>query len=184
MSSVLCPIYALEEHGDSNEHALEDFEAAFKQRKNKLGQDVKYLRAQILHAESTIQKVQDNTNNLRDKKKEFQRKVNAIYNKGIEVLQNKRLTILDQYNICFQRKKSKENARKYNLEVFIKSASDCCNLSEQLINRNSMKSFLNVHRTVETHMQNYFSSPVEGFNWAEIDSEDSEEKISIIIFNC
>ncbi|CAG2244917.1 TRIM46 [Mytilus edulis] len=70
-------------------------------------------------------------------------------------------------------KKVKSSYKKDNLNSFLTSAKECCSLSEQLINRNSKRSFLNVHQTVEAHMKRYLNTPVEKSTCGEKDSEEN-----------
>ncbi|CAC5379844.1 unnamed protein product [Mytilus coruscus] len=172
--SVLCPSCALDDHREISKHALEDIEEAFKKRKKELGIDVESLRTQILRVESIIHKVQKTTGTLQEERDEFHRNVYAIYDRSIKFLEKRRETLLDKYDIAFQRKESKLVTRKDNLGSFLKNASDCCSLSEQLINSNSMSSFLNVHPTVDGHLKLYLNTKVDSTE----DEIDLEEKIN------
>ncbi|CAC5379846.1 unnamed protein product [Mytilus coruscus] len=155
--SVLCPSCVIAEHRDINKHELEDIEEAFEKRKNELGNDVEFLRSQILHVEATKQEVLDNTNTFQNERDEFHRKADDIF-----------ITLFSE------RKKSKVVTRKDNLDSFLKNADECCSLSEQLINRNSMSSFLNVHQTVAAHMKRYLNTPIEDSTCGETDSEERQ----------
>ncbi|XP_071128235.1 uncharacterized protein [Mytilus edulis] len=172
--SVLCPSCALDEHRDISKHDLEDIEAAFKQRKSELGNDAKSLRTRILHVESTVQEVRDKTNTLQVEKNEFIKQMDAIYNRGIKDLKNKRQSLLDRYTASFKRKESKLLTRKDNLDSFLLNANECCSLTEQLINRNSMSSFLNVHQTIDSHVKRYLNTPVED---STCDRKDTEKNV-------
>ncbi|CAC5379851.1 unnamed protein product [Mytilus coruscus] len=169
---VLCPSCVIAEHRDISKHELEDINEAFEKRKKELGNDVESLRSRILHVESTIQKIVDNTNTFQNERDEFHRKVDDIYNTGINVLEEKRKRVLDKYNIIFQMKNSKAVTKIDNLDSFLTNSKECCSLSEQLINRNSKRSFLDVHQTVEAHMKRYLNTPVEKSTSGENDSEE------------
>ncbi|XP_071124295.1 E3 ubiquitin-protein ligase TRIM56-like [Mytilus edulis] len=172
--SVLCPSCALDEHRDISKHDLEDIEAAFKQRKSELGNDTKSLRTRISHVESTKQTVLDKTNTLQDEKDDFLQNMDAIYNRGIAELENRRQRLIDRYIIAFKRKESKLLTRKHNLDSFLQNASECCSLSEQLINHNSMSSFLSVHQTLDVHVKRCLNIAVED---SSCDTNDSETNI-------
>lgn len=172
--SVLCPSCALDEHRDSSKHEIEGIEDAFEKRKNELGNDVEFLRSRILHVEATKQEVIDNTYTIENERDEFHRKADDIYNTVTKDLEKRRKTLLDNYNIVFDEKKSKLVTRKDNLDSFLKNAGECCNLSEQLIKRNSMSSFLNVHQTVTAHMKRYLNTSVEDSTCGENNSEERQ----------
>ncbi|XP_071127453.1 E3 ubiquitin-protein ligase TRIM56-like [Mytilus edulis] len=172
--SVLCPLCVIEEHRDISKHELEDIEKAFKKRKNELGNDTKSLRTRISHVESTKQKVLDKTNTLQDEKDDYLQNMDAIYNRGIADLKYRRQKLLDRYIIAFKRKESKLLTRKHNLDSFLQNASECCSLSEQLINHNSMSSFLSVHQTLDVHVKRYLNIAVED---SSCDTNDSETNI-------
>ncbi|XP_071124291.1 uncharacterized protein [Mytilus edulis] len=161
--SVLCPSCALEDHREISKHALEDIEEVFKKRKQDLGIDVESLRTQILRVKYKLQKVQKTTGTLQDEGDKFHRNLYPIYDRNIK-------RPLDQYDIAFQRIESKLVTRKDYLCKFLKNASECCSLSEQLINCNSISSFLNVHPTVDGQLKLYLNTQVDSTE-DEIDLE-------------
>lgn len=169
--SLLCPSCVIAEHRDPSKHELEDIEEAFKKKKIKLGKDVKSLRRRISEVEATMLNVQDST--LQDEKTEFLRNVEAIFNRGIKILENKRQKLVDRYNVAFKQKESKDRARKESLDSFLKNATEYCNHSEQLINRKSMRSLLNVHQSVEAHLNMYLDTPVADLTRGENDVEEN-----------
>lgn len=168
---VLCPSCVIDEHRDASKHELEDIEEAFKKRKKELENDVKSLRTQISHVKWTRQNIQDNTNALQDKKDEFIRHVDAIYNRGIKVLEKRRQKLQDLYTVAFNETELKSITQKDNLDSFLRNASTCCNLSDQLINGNNMRSLLNVHQTVDTHLKQCLNIQIE-----DSTTDDFEEK--------
>lgn len=170
--SVLCPSCALNEHRDKDKHELEDIKDAFEKRKSELSQDVESLRSQILRILPILQNVQHNTNILRNESKEFHRNVDVIYHRGIQVLEDRRNVLLEKYNTVFKREESKAISKTEYLDSFLTNATECCNLSEQLMNCNSMSSFLNVHQTVNVHMKQNLNTPFE-----DLTTNDAEGKI-------
>ncbi|XP_076072109.1 uncharacterized protein LOC143043816 [Mytilus galloprovincialis] len=134
-----------------------------KREKKDLGIDVESLRTQILRVKSILQKVQKTTASLQEEGDKFHRNVYPIYDRNIKRL-------LDQYDIAFQRIESKLVTRKYYLSRFLKNASECCSLSEQLINCNSISSFLNVHPIVDGQLKLYLNTQVYSTE-GEIDLE-------------
>ncbi|CAC5379845.1 TRIM71 [Mytilus coruscus] len=150
--SVLCPSCVIAEHRDINKHELEDIEEAFKKRKQELGDDVKSLRTRVSHVKATVQNVLDKTNTLQDEKNEF-------------------LKMWMPYITEVLKKESNEDSRKHNLDSFLQNASECCSLSEQLINHDSKSSFLNVHQTIDVHVKRYLNTPVEDSTYDENDVE-------------
>ncbi|XP_071127413.1 uncharacterized protein [Mytilus edulis] len=170
--SLLCPSCVVAEHRDPSNHELEDIEETFKKKKIKLGKYIKSLRRRISQVESTMLNVQDST--LQDEKTAFLRNVDAIFNRGIKILENKRQKLVDRYNVACKQKESKDRLRKDSLDNFLKNATEYCNRSEQLINRNSMRSLLNVHQSVEAHLNMYLDMPVADLTRGE---NDFEEKI-------
>ncbi|XP_063416455.1 transcription intermediary factor 1-beta-like [Mytilus trossulus] len=156
--SSVCPSCVIDEHRDSSKHELENIEKAFKKRKKELGNGVKSLRRRISYVESTFQKV---SNTLQDERDEFNRELNAIYKRGIGVLEDRKQKVLDVFNIALQKKESRAVTSKDNLDSYLKNATECCNLSEQLINRNNMSSFLNVHQTIDVHLKQYLNTTFE-----------------------
>ncbi|VDH90477.1 Hypothetical predicted protein [Mytilus galloprovincialis] len=170
--SLLCPSCVVAEHRDPSNHELEDIEETFKKKKIKLGKDIKSLRRRISQVKSTMLNVQDST--LQDEKTEVLRNVDAIFNRGIKILENKRQKLVDRYNVACKQKESKDRSRKDSLDNFLKNATEYCNRSEQLINRNSMRSLLNVHQSVEAQLNMYLDMPVSDLTRGE---NDFEEKI-------
>ncbi|XP_052075886.1 uncharacterized protein LOC127713975 [Mytilus californianus] len=73
--------------------------------------------------------------------------------------------------------------RKANLDTFLQNASECCSLSEQLINRNSMRSFLNVYQTIDVHVKRYLHTTVKDSTGDEMKIEKkikSENNLELI----
>lgn len=146
-----------------------------KGKKKQLGLHIESLRERILDYDSRLQKFQDNVNTLEDEKIEFEKNLDAIFDRGITVLQMKRRVFLWRYDVNSQNRMHNALFRKNGLDIILEHANERCDQAEQMINCNSMCSFLNDQQTVEDSIKRFLNMPVEDFTYDKNDSEENTD---------